>query len=586
MTVNGKAEAPNPKEVVLHYSPSDGTAVFSMAESLKSIFRFYTPKGDRSDIWFFDARKGIWKPLGKELIAEIVSRSMSEFYKSRILNEVIRKIRDDTRNEGVILGRMSPSRIVMANGVFDMDSCTFSPAFTPDDYQIIALDYDYDVNADCPRFKQFLEEVCPNPDDQQALVEFMGYCLVHNHKFHTFLVLVGNGENGKSKFLGVLKEVLGPKNVTGISLQHLAHNTFAPARLVDKLANICPDIPDAPVKYTGAIKAMTGEDLMTVEHKHQDSFEMENHAKLLFSANQIPSVKDTTDAWFRRVRIIEFPNQFKVGNVKRDPNLGEKLSTEIQGIFNHVGKGWQRLKEQGHLTGAKSTEENRVDYLRRSNPLQYFAYQYCSSDPDAGITVEAAHDCYRRLSIKLGKVPVTKSWFGQRLIDLLDYMEPKKPRIGGKQTKAYAGLRVDIELLRKELGDAMSSISIYQGEVYEFNTMIVKNATHAVTDGQERLMPSPNGDSPRPQVSIEPTVVQLVPQVTTTAVKAFHKWLSKLPNAGSRGFKETEVEKAHGDSKAFTKYIEKGWLEQRGKNKSLWWKSELGQSVLAGGGTK
>lgn len=480
--------APNAAEVVLNYSPSDDdrVAAFSMAENLKSIFRIHSMSGDSGEIWIYDAAIGIWTPHGKDLIEEVVTRSMSQHFKSRILNEVIKQVRNLTRDRDVELGKMAPSRIVMANGVFDMDTGEFTNEFNPDDYQIVALSYGYDAKADCPLFKRFLIEVCPNEEEQLALVEFMGYCLVHHHRYHTFVVLVGTGENGKSKFLGVLKKLLGLKNVTGVSLQQLAHNRFMAARLVDKLANVCPDIPDAPVKYTGTIKALTGEDLITVKHKHQKSFEFENRAKLWFSANQIPSVDDSTDAWFRRVRIIEFPNQFKVGNEKRDPNLGEKLAAELTGIFNLVVEGWQRLNAQGGLTGAKSTEENRQDYLKRSNPLQYFIYQFCKPDPEARATVAAVYDCYRRVAISLGKVPITKSWFGIRLLEMLDYVEARQSKIDGRNTRIYAGLKVDLDSLAKELGNDEHGISKYHYATLRDSIMILRNGVFAGTDDSDQ----------------------------------------------------------------------------------------------------
>jgi len=478
---------PNPAEVVLSYSPSDGIAVFSMAESLKAIFRFYTPAGKDSLCWVYQAHKGIWVPRGRELIEEIVTRSMSEFFRSRIVSEVVKKIRNDTRDESVTLGRMTSSRIVMANGVFDMGANKFSPEFNPDDYQLVALSYEYDAKADCPRFKRFLDEVCPNGDDQMALVEFMGYCLMHHHRYHTFIVLVGSGENGKSKLLGVLKAMLGIKNVTGISLQHLAHDRFMAARLTDKLANICPDIPDQPIKYTGIIKALTGEDLITVQHKHRDSFELENHAKLLFSANQIPAVGDTTDAWFRRVRIIEFPNQFKVGNKKRDPDIGKKLAAELQGIFNLAVEGWQRMERQGGLTGAKSTEENRQDYLKRSNPMQYFIHRFCRPDPEAKATVAAVYDCYRRVSISLGKVPITKSWFSIRMLEMLDYVEARQTKIDGKNTRIYAGMNIDLDSLAKEMVTTNTPSVSYKENVGEI-IMIFDNGVFAGTDPDQEIL--------------------------------------------------------------------------------------------------
>lgn len=456
---------PNVAEVVLNYSPSDDNriAAFSMAENLKKVFKFYTPAGDASPCWVYQDHKGIWVPRGKELIEEIVTRSMSQFFKSRILNEVVKQIRSLTRNENVKLGGMAPSRIVMANGVFDMDTSKFSSKFNPDDYQLIALSYEYDANADCPRFKQFLGEVCPNEEERLALVEFMGYCLVHHYRIHTFIVLVGNGENGKSKFCGVLCLMLGEENITGMTIQQLAHDKFMTASLLDKLANICPDIPDAPIKSTGRIKALTGEDLIQVQKKHQADFAFRNHAKLLFSANQIPVVDNPKDAWFRRVRIIEFPNQFLISDEKRDENLGEKLAAEVQGIFNLAVEGWQRLKAQGKLTGAKSTEENRQDYLRRSNPLQYFVYRFCEPDLESKIAVNAAYQCYKRVSFKFDKAPISKNWFSTRMLELLENVESRQMKIHGKNTRIYVGLKIDLELLTKELGNDEHGISTYKG---------------------------------------------------------------------------------------------------------------------------
>lgn len=491
---------PNVAEVVLNYSPSDDNriAAFNMAENLKSIFHFYTPAGKTSSCWVYQADKGIWVPRGEELIEEIVTRSMSEFFRSRIVSEVVRKIRNDTRDESVILGRMTSSRIVMANGVFDMNNCTFSSEFNPDDYQLMALSYEYDTKADCPRFRQFLEEVCPNEEDRLALIEFMGYCLIHHHRIHTFIVLVGSGENGKSKFCGTLIEMLGKENITGMTIQQLAHDNFMAASLLDKLANICPDIPDSPINSTGKIKALTGEDLIQVQKKHHDNFTLQNHAKLLFSANQIPVVANPKDAWFRRVRIIEFPNQFLLSDERRDENLGEKLAAEVQGIFNLAVEGWQRLKAQGRLTGAKSTEMNRTDYLKRSNPLQYFVYRYCKPDLESKITVNATFHCYKRVSINLGKVPISKNWFSTRLLDLLENVESRQMKIAGKNTRVYVGLRIDLDLLSKDMGNDEHGISLHKDGTLENIVYIMAKAVFAVADPDQASL-TPNGDPARPQ---------------------------------------------------------------------------------------
>ena len=146
------------------------------------------------------------------------------------------------------------------------------------------------------------------------------------------------------------------------------------------------------------------------------------------------------------------------------------------------------MKRQGHLTGAKSTEENRHDYLKRSNPLQYFIYRFCCPDPEARATVAAVYECFRNVSISLGKVPITKSWFGTRLLEMLDYVEGRQMKIDGKNTRIYAGLRIDLDLLKKEGVTANTAIVNIRG-LGQGTIMINENAVCNVTEdpSQESL---------------------------------------------------------------------------------------------------
>ena len=477
-------EVINPREVVLHYTRSDDdrNAVFNMTYHLMQLFKFHTPAGDKSDIWVYNINTGIWIPKGKEWISEIVTRSMSEHFKSIFLSEVVKSVRNLTRDDDIVLGGMAPNKIVMANGVYDLETNSFIE-FDPDDYQIIALSYDYDPEATCPRFVQFLEEVCPNEEERLALAEWMGYCLLRSHKFHRFLILVGSGSNGKSKFLGILKEMLDVRNVSGISLQLLAADKFMAAHLQDKLANICPDIPKGSITDTSIVKSLTGQDLLTVQKKMKDAFELENRAKLLFSANQIPQVMDSSDAWYRRVHLIEFPISFKAGDGKIDPDLGTKLSAEIQGIWNHSLEGLKRLIEQGDFTGAKGVEATRIDYLKRSDALQYFIHQVCKMDPDAFITVEATYAIYRKMAIKIGRVPVTKGRFCMKLLGILDYVdESQQMKIGKKNAKVYAGLAINLKSLAKELGISVDDLPVSYRKDLKYSLLDLKRSSNGLPE--------------------------------------------------------------------------------------------------------
>ncbi len=115
------------------------------------------------------------------------------------------------------------------------------------------------------------------------------------------VLLSGEGDSGKSTYLSALMPMSATANVTNISLQKLENNQFAMARLVGKLANICPDLPSSHLNDTSIFKALTGDEAqLTAEYKHKDSFEFEPFCKLVFSANHPPISSDASHAFFRR----------------------------------------------------------------------------------------------------------------------------------------------------------------------------------------------------------------------------------------------------------------------------------------------
>jgi len=76
--------------------------------------------------------------------------------------------------------------------------------------------------------------------------------------------------------------------------------TSSAARLVGRLANICPDLPATDLVSTSVFKAITGGDPLVAEYKFRDSFEFIPYTRLVFSANHPPKSQDASPAFFRR----------------------------------------------------------------------------------------------------------------------------------------------------------------------------------------------------------------------------------------------------------------------------------------------
>src|SRR3990170_3577435 len=115
--------------------------------------------------------------------------------------------------------------------------------------------------------------------------EWVGYCLWRNYEAQKAMLLIGEGHNGKSTAINLIKALLGIKNISCRSLQELELNRFAKADLYSELANLYPDLSDQALKSTGTFKMLTGGDPITAEYKFRNGFSYINYAKLTFSCN-------------------------------------------------------------------------------------------------------------------------------------------------------------------------------------------------------------------------------------------------------------------------------------------------------------
>ena len=170
---------------------------------------------------------------------------------------------------------------------------------------------------------------------------------------------------------------------------------FATAELYGKLANIDADLSKEALKNTGVLKKLTGGDFIPAEKKFLSPFQFVNHAKLLFSANEIPMTEDETDAFFSRLIIINFPNQF-LGN-KADPNLIHKLTTdeELSGLLRIILRRLPTVLKEGIFTASSSIDENYEKYILSSNPVRAFFETALEQDNDRAILKSEVYASYR-----------------------------------------------------------------------------------------------------------------------------------------------------------------------------------------------
>jgi len=290
---------------------------------------------------------------------------------------------------------------------------------------------------------KFLHQVMASDENVETVLDFIAYCLWRGFPFHKWLLLNGSGRNGKGVTTELITRFLGGENVSNETLQRLLSNNFASASLFGKMANIDADLSSEQLKQTGMLKKLTGNDSIPAEFKFRPVFHFKNYAKLIFSANKIPITPDESDAFFARLLIINFPNQF-LGD-KANPYLIEELTTpeEMSALLSLILKRLPRVLKNGISSKKSSIEDNYVNYMQSSDPIRLFTEMAIKTvqSENNWQTKEAVYDAYERFCTDKRLPKESNETFSRRLKDA--GFEYKQKRIDGG--RVYVWLNIELK---------------------------------------------------------------------------------------------------------------------------------------------
>ena len=144
-----------------------------------------------------------------------------------------------------------------------------------------------------------------------------------------------------------------------------------------KFANICGETGVEGVSDMANLKAATGRDPVRARHPHKSWIEFYSFAKQFFSMNQVPVINDGTRGRKRRMKIINFPNEFVAGK-NADDELEYKLMSQesLSGILNWSLEGLERLLKEGKFTDPRSEAQIANEFEKKSNPVRYFVHEH------------------------------------------------------------------------------------------------------------------------------------------------------------------------------------------------------------------
>jgi putative DNA primase/helicase len=385
---------------------------------------------------------GAYRPKGERFVsaqvkALCIDLRKADEWSTRLASEVVEFIRVDAPE---LWERPRLDILNVKNGLLRVaDRALLS--HSPDHLSSVQLPVEYNPKATCPAITKFVSEVFP-PDATLLAWELAGWLMLPSTSIQKAVLLLGEGANGKSTWLTLLISFLGKGNSSAVSLHKLESDKFAAARLIGKLANICPDLPSEHLAGTSVFKAITGGDPVPAEYKFKDSFDFTPYARLVFSANHPPRSADASHAFFRRWVVIPFDRTFSPKQQVPRAILDARLSApaELSGLLNLSLDALARLERQRGFSEPNSIRRAWGEFHAATDPLAVWIERWTVDDPQTLVAKSVLIAAYNADCQRNGRPPLTNKAFGLALRRVRPNIEEGQRVMGGGRPWCYIGI--------------------------------------------------------------------------------------------------------------------------------------------------
>ena len=235
---------------------------------------------------------------------------------------------------------------------------------SPQSYLRHCLDVTYDPEATCPEYDRALDGIFSAATNPKGLRrhwnELFGYIIQPRRNIPLIGILLGSGDNGKTKLTETIMRLLGRNLVQCQRVDELDKSRFGMGSLFGKYLFLDDDVragarlPDGTLKTISEAKEVTG------EHKYGPAFNFTVRTVPLLLCNNIPSLADVSYGMRRRLMVHPFDRRFT--DEDKDPDLFERIwANEMSGVLNRALRGYARLVKRGRFQAAAgSNRSNRA----------------------------------------------------------------------------------------------------------------------------------------------------------------------------------------------------------------------------------
>jgi len=333
---------------------------------------YFASVGEDQILWYWDTKNWIWIKEGRIFLLKLLKTKYPDA-SIHDFNEVLFEVQAGCMYRE---SQFEPAKYFIQCNKTALSLKTLQEADYDNDMLLtemhlrVKLDTELNFHAKPPMlFLKALKKALPDPVELYLLLQVFSYILlVRTVDVDRILVIVGEGQNGKSTILKAVTRLFRPY-ISSVSLQDIVTDRFAASQLEDKLANIHADIGGWKVKDAAMLKTITSGDLISVQEKYKERRDVELAVLQVYSANKLPEIEDKSLAIARRFIPIEFNQIIKV----TDKTIKHKLTTpdEREKLLNLLIRIARTTKRFG-LLHKPSNEEVLAMLEEKGNPMMQF----------------------------------------------------------------------------------------------------------------------------------------------------------------------------------------------------------------------
>jgi putative DNA primase/helicase len=310
----------------------------------------------------------------------------------------------------------NPWLLNVRNGTIDMDTGEFRERRQEDMITKCAA-VEYDPEAGCPAWKQFVREIMDyNADIITFLQTAAGWALTGDTSEQTMFILFGSGANGKSTFLNAIMHVLGDYAIATPTETFMKRNgdqnTNDIARLRGTRFVTTTEAEQGRRLSEPLVKQITGNDRMTARFLYGEFFNFTPTFKIFMATNHKPVIKGTDHGIWRRIKLIPFTT--RIAEEKQDKRLEEKLRGEAAGILNWLLEGAMRWRREG-LRAPAAILAATDEYRGEMDVIGNFLKERCVQSPGASIRIRELFKAYQEWCDENNEHACSERFFSLRL---------------------------------------------------------------------------------------------------------------------------------------------------------------------------